>query len=177
MIDPECGPDHTLAELRNTLITHGLNVAGGRYHANVIVVREPATPGERNKCAAMFRSGWLVSASQVLRSHGIFMKYRYGFKVAREIYMSDLVIARHPKITAAIGQACSWPGSCWKLIPTPATAKDRFATAKTRASQVVALATVGEGRLGMPCELHVLTKAAFLSSLETVGWSNSGGTA
>ena len=80
-IDPGCGPDHTLAEVRNTLITNGLNIVGDRVHAAMIVVHDPTSPGERNKCMAMLRGGWLVSASQVLRSRGVFVKYRYGSKL------------------------------------------------------------------------------------------------
>jgi len=174
-VDSDCGPDHTLAEMRSTLLTHGLSIAYDRLHACVIVVRDPTKPGERNQLAAMLRAGWLVSASQVIRSQGSFLKYRYGFKAARDLYISDEFTTRHPKITAAVRQACSWPGSCWKLIATPDEARVRFGIANTRAGQVTMLVTAGEGRLGMPRKMHVLTKAGFMASLSRLDWRCSGG--
>ncbi len=165
-----------IEDIRSKLLGYGLRLELNRLDATLLVVPNPAEPGERNKLAAMLHSGFLVSCSCVMSGHGLFLKYKLGVTVEREIFISRQFSDQHPLVASAITHACAWPESRWKLLHDRDAAVARFASVGAAAKlRIVALATSLEGRAGLPRQMRVVNKTLLISSLDKLSSGHSGG--
>ena len=120
-------------EFKRAARRHGAKVVESRSAAQILVVDDVASPGQKATWAAAMNGATVVSSQIVLSAGqaGPYVTYRPAVAIRRWIWMSVLFRERHPVVSGIITEAATSHRSLWRLIVT----RDAFVAKATSSRQ------------------------------------------
>ena len=143
-----------------------------RDKADVLVVADPAHPGQRALCTAALRGAFIVGP---LLDSGPIIKYEQYMSRTRSVFVTDGFKASHAMLYDLITKCTA--SSKWKWIHTAAdhTAAQAQAATRRRPAEVIALGTRDDLRTMLAGRTHTFTSETFLASIANIDAAHSWG--